>query len=248
MFVGLCLYLRSCKLSGAIMWCSWFFTLQELNWIGAMSFLQSKVFSTRRGVMEKSFLKSLIGVNYWSENKRVKNFGVVWLLNKGVEWKEYFLFITLFPREWESEVQKKDQSFLFALLKQFFLNFFGFFYFLFVTADPRSYCGYFLAIGQLWSIGVLFFNSRTAIAEAIIGLLLVFFISSSWFLLRPYDVTATFCSFVHAISTELHVWRHFSLLVERVFLFMRVIKFLVTLDLPHSQKWLPHFEIDFYLL
>ena len=32
------------------------------------------------------------------------------------------------------------------------------------------------------------------------------------------------------------------------FLFMRVIKFLVTLDLPHSQKWLPHFEIDFYLL
>ena len=44
-----------------------------------------------------------------------------------------------------------------------------------------------------------------------------FFISSSWFLLRPYDVTATFCSFVHAISTELHVWRHFSLLVERVF-------------------------------
>ena len=74
----------------------------------------------------------------------------------------------------------------------------------------------------------------------------MFFISSSWFLLRPYDVTATFCSFVHAISTKLHVWRHFSLLVERVFLFMRVIKFLVTLDLPHSQKWLPHFEIDFF--
>ena len=87
----------------------------------------------------------------------------------------------------------------------------------------------------------LIFNSRTAIAGAIIGLLLVFFISSSWFLLRPYDVAATFCSFVHAISTELHVWRHFSLLVERVFLFMRVIKFLVTIDLPHSQKWLPHF-------
>ena len=94
----------------------------------------------------------------------------------------------------------------------------------------------------------VFFNSRTAIAGAIIGLLLVFFISSSWFLLRPYDATATFCSFVHAISTELHVWRHFSLLMERVFLFMRVIKFLVTLDLPYSQKRLPHFEIDFYLL
>ena len=32
------------------------------------------------------------------------------------------------------------------------------------------------------------------------------------------------------------------------FLFIRLIKFLVTLDSPHSQKWLPHFEIDFYLL
>ena len=89
------------------------------------------------------------------------------------------------------------------------------------------------------------FNSLDCISGLV---LLCFFISSSWFLLRPYDVTVTFCSFVRAISTELHVWRHFSLLVERVFLFMRVIIFLVTLDLPHSQKWLPHFEIDFYLL
>ena len=46
----------------------------------------------------------------------------------------------------------------------------------------------------------------------------------------PSDVTATFCSFVHAISTELHVLRHFSLLVERVFLFIRVINFLVIRD------------------
>ena len=36
----------------------------------------------------------------------------------------------------------------------------------------------------------LLFNSRTAKAGAIIGLLLVFFISSR-FLLRPYDVTTT---------------------------------------------------------
>ena len=48
------------------------------------------------------------------------------------------------------------------------------------------------------------------------GLVLLCFISS-WFLLRPYDVTATFCSFVHAISTELHAWRLFWLLLERVF-------------------------------
>ena len=40
----------------------------------------------------------------------------------------------------------------------------------------------------------------------------------------------------------------FALSGASFFLFMRVIKFLVTLDLPHSQKWLPHFEIDFYLL
>ena len=32
------------------------------------------------------------------------------------------------------------------------------------------------------------------------------------------------------------------------FLFLCVIKFLVSLDLPHSQKCLPDFEIDFYLL
>ena len=30
--------------------------------------------------------------------------------------------------------------------------------------------------------------------------------------------------------------------------FLRVIKFLVTLDLPHTQKWLPHFEIDLFTL
>ena len=100
---------------------------------------------------------------------------------------------------------------------------------------PSFYCFFRLPIYE--SIAAIFWQSASYV-----------FISSSWFLLRPYDVTATFCSFVHAISTELHVWRHFSILVERVFLFMRVIKFLVTLDLPHSQKWLPHFEIDFYLL
>ena len=67
------------------------------------------------------------------------------------------------------------------------------------------------------------------------------------FLLRPYDVTiSAFCPFVHAISTEVRVRLHFSLLVERVF--FCVIKFLVTPDLPHSQKGLLDFEIDFSLL
>ena len=47
------------------------------------------------------------------------------------------------------------------------------------------------------------FNSRAAIAGAIIGLLF-FFILSSRFLLRPYDVTITSnLLFVYAMSTEL---------------------------------------------
>ena len=68
----------------------------------------------------------------------------------------------------------------------------------------------------------MIFNSREAIAEAIIGLLLVFFIyfvvtifvTTIW---RHNHFKSAFCSFVHAILTELHVWRHFSLLVKLVF-------------------------------
>ena len=39
------------------------------------------------------------------------------------------------------------------------------------------------------------------------------------------------CSIFHAISTELRAWRHFSLFVGSGFLFIRLIKFLVTRDL-----------------
>ena len=60
------------------------------------------------------------------------------------------------------------------------------------------------------------------------------FVTTKW---RQNNFKSAFCSIVHAISTEVRAWRHFSLLVERVFLFIRVIKFLVTGDLPHSQKW-----------
>ena len=97
-----------------------------------------------------------------------------------------------------------------------------------------------------------FFNSREAIAEAIIGVLLVFY------LFCRHD----FC-YDHMTSHRLQIcflfirscnfnWiacvTSFSPLVELVFLFIRVIKFLVTRDLPYSQKWLPHSEIDFSLL
>ena len=96
---------------------------------------------------------------------------------------------------------------------------------------------------------------------AIFGLLLAFFISSSWFLLRPYDVTTTSnLPFVHSIM-QVRVWRHnhfksvffiqscsftvacvtsYLSLSGASFMFIRVIKFLVTRDLPHSKmtSWL----------
>ena len=59
------------------------------------------------------------------------------------------------------------------------------------------------------------------------------FVTTIW---RHNHLESAFCSSVHAISSEVGAWRHFSLLVERAFLFFRVITFLVTLDLPHSQK------------
>ena len=36
--------------------------------------------------------------------------------------------------------------------------------------------------------------------------------------------------------------------LEQVFLFICVIRLLVTNHLPHSQKWLPHADIEFFLL
>ena len=42
------------------------------------------------------------------------------------------------------------------------------------------------------------------------------FVTTIW---RHNHFKSAFCSFVQAISTELHVWRHFLLLVELVFLF-----------------------------
>ena len=91
------------------------------------------------------------------------------------------------------------------------------------------------------------FNGRTMIAAAFIGLLLVFFISSSrlffttvW---RHNHFKSAFCSFVHEISTEVRAWRFFALNGARFCSFAR---FLVTLDLPLSK--MTHFDIDFLLL
>ena len=93
-------------------------------------------------------------------------------------------------------------------------------------------------------------NSRTAVAGAIIGLLLVFFCRRDFrydhMTSQPLQVCFLFilsCNFNwNACVTS------FFALIGAGSLFIRVSKFLVTLDLPHSQKWLPQFEIDFYLL
>ena len=53
-----------------------------------MSFLQSKVFSTRRGVMEKSFFKSLIGMNFEAgkeTREKLWRFGCLTKLRSGVK-------------------------------------------------------------------------------------------------------------------------------------------------------------------
>ena len=93
-----------------------------------------------------------------------------------------------------------------------------------------------------------FFNSRTAIAGANIDLLLflfcVIFVSTIW---RHNHFKSAFCSFAHAISTEVRVLRHFSLLVERVCCSL-VWLFLFKSGLSHSQRLFPHSEIDFSLL
>ena len=67
-------------------------------------------------------------------------------------------------------------------------------------------------ISQVLASLLLFFNSRTAIAGAIIGLLLVFSFCRRDFCYdhmtsQPLQI---FFLFVHAISTEVSAWRHFS--------------------------------------
>ena len=77
-----------------------------------------------------------------------------------------------------------------------------------------------------------------------------FLFISSRFLLRPYDVTTTSnLLFVHSfMQFQLKCVRDviFCSQWSEFFLFISVIKFFLTLDLPHSQKRLPHFEIDFF--
>ena len=72
------------------------------------------------------------------------------------------------------------------------------------------------------------------------------FVTTIW---RHNHFKSPFCSFVHAISwvKKLHAWRHFSLLVERVFCLVAWLSFWPHLTYFH-QEGLPHTEIDFFTL
>ena len=80
----------------------------------------------------------------------------------------------------------------------------------------------------------------------------MFFLFRTQFLLRPDDVTTTSnLLFVHSfMQFQLNCMRGviFRSYWSEFFLFICLIKLKVTLDLLHSRKWLPHFEIDFHLL
>ena len=123
---------------------------------------------------------------------------------------------------------------------------------------PRSDSGYywghrgvFYNSKNLNCIGALsFFNSRTAIAGAIIGLLLVFLFRRRNFCDDHMTSQLIQICFLFIRSCNFN-WNacvtSFSAFSAASFLFICVIKFLVTLDLPHSQKWLRHFEIETFI-
>ena len=107
---------------------------------------------------------------------------------------------------------------------------------------------HFLASGfcshaALW----LIFNVRTAIAGAVIALLLVFY-----FVVKIFVTTKWRQRHFLFIRSYIFNWSSWVTSIFALsgasFLFIRVISFLVTRDLAHSQKWHPHFEIDFYLV
>ena len=60
------------------------------------------------------------------------------------------------------------------------------------------------------------FNSLNCISGLVLlcCFFIAIFVTTIW---RHNHFPSDFCLFVYAISTELRVWRHFSLLVERVF-------------------------------
>ena len=173
-----------------------------------------------------------------------------------VEWKsEWFLrskifFRSKFKVEWENGVWTKIRflasgflftcdnfTLIFTVFRCFDLDFY-------LIGFPNPFIGHFSSSFLLsqWKFLELYVRTCPAMFFYFVVKILV---TNIW---HRKHFTSAFCSFVQAISTELRACCHFSLLVERAFLFIRVIKILVTVDLPHAQKWLAYLEIDFYLL
>ena len=170
-------------------------------------------------------------------------------LERKSEWFCGVKFCSKFNVEWENGVWTKIRFLAsgFVHMRHFRFDFYSFsifwigFFFLNGFPNPfivRSWSSF---LFSQWKFFELYVRTCPAMFFYFV---VAIFVTTIW---RQNHFKSAFCSFVYAISTEVRAWRHFSLLVERIFLLIRVIKFLITLDLPHSQKWLPHFEIDFYL-
>ena len=83
-----------------------------------------------------------------------------------------------------------------------------------------------------------FFELYVRTCPAVFYFVVAISVTTIW---RHNHFKSAFCSFVHAISIEVRAWRHFSLLVERVFLFICAIKFgliwLTSLTKMTSSLW-----------
>ena len=103
----------------------------------------------------------------------------------------------------------------------------------------------YVVVKRFWR-AVMFINSCKAIAGAVIGLLLVFLFLRDF----CYDhlTSQPFCSFAHAMSSEVPVGRHFLLLVK-CFLFICVINFWSHLTyLTHKNDFIITWKLTFIYL
>ena len=102
-------------------------------------------------------------------------------------------------------------------MRQFHFDFYSFFDFLdrifFLNGFPSPF------IVRSWSIFLFsqwkFFELSVRTCPAMFFYFVVMiFVTTIW---RHNHFKSACCSFIHAISTEVRAWRHFLLLVERVF-------------------------------
>ena len=100
----------------------------------------------------------------------------------------------------------------------------------------------------LLALVIFVINSREAIAEAIFVRLLFFLFRCPDFWYHNMTSKSLQICFLFSLSCNFNwtacVTPSFTF-IGASFLLIRVIKFLVRQDIPHSQKWLPHSEIDF---